>query len=107
MSAPALLLTVSWSLAIALVGAGILGAFVAANIAKRLAGLLVALIGAIAALATIGAPDALLIGAVVVGFAQTALGAAILVRAQEEYGDTESTDIDSADLADEPAEPRR
>ena len=55
----------------------------------------------------IGAPDALIVGAVVVGFAQTALGAAILVRVQEEYGDTESGDIDAADLGSEPAEPRQ
>ncbi len=107
MNAAALLPAIGWSLAIVLVAAGIVAAFAAANIAKRLAGLVVALIGAIVALAAVGAPDALIVGAVVVGFAQTGLGAAILVRVQEEYGDTESGDIDAADFGSEPAEPRQ
>ncbi len=89
------------ALAVALVMIGAVTAWTGANNAKRLAGLLVALIGAALTLGAIGAPPAFLVGAMVIAFATFAVGLAVLVRLQEAYGGVESTEIDAADrLAD-------
>lgn len=83
---------------------GIATTWLAANGAKRLAGLAVSGMGAVAALAALRAPDAALIAGLAAGFAQLALGAALLVRLQEGYGATDAPEIDAADIQDEPPE---
>jgi hypothetical protein len=84
---------------------GALVAWLAANGVKKLAGVLIASFGALAALAALAAPrEALAAGAVVL-VAEAILGAVLLVRLQEAYGGVETPAIDAADDADEPAEP--
>lgn len=81
------------------------GAFLAwtnANAMKRVAGVFVAQIGAIIAIAVLGAPSQLFICGVAVAFGQLTIGAALLVRLQEAYGAQEIPAIDMADAGDEP-----
>ncbi|MBL8545605.1 MAG: hypothetical protein JNL81_04030 [Hyphomonadaceae bacterium] len=87
--------------ACALVVIGVASALVLTNAVKRLAGLVIAGIGALAALAVLGAPAGALTAGVAVLFAQVALGAAIVVRLQESYGSVASSEIDGADLEDD------
>lgn len=90
--------------ALALVMIGAVTAWAGANAAKRLAGLVMALIGAVLALGALGAPPALLVAGVVLAFAHLALGQALLVRLQESYRGVETTEIDAADRNAEVAE---
>lgn len=91
--------------AVVLLLAGAASAWTSANALKRLGGLVVAALGAIVALAALGAPQALLIAAAAALFAQIAVGAALLVRLQEDYGGVEIPEIDFADAQSEPPEP--
>lgn len=84
---------------------GAVAALGSANALKRVAGIIVAQIGALIALASLGAPTLLLGAGALVCFAQVALGAALIVRLQEGYGETEMRGVDVADAASEPAEP--
>lgn len=95
-------LALAAAMALTLIGA--VTAWLAANAAKRLAGLVFALIGAVLALGVLGAPAALLAGGVALAFAHLALGLALLVRQQESYGGVEATEIDTADRKAEAAE---
>lgn len=81
------------------IGSG--AALMLSNAAKRLAGLVIAGFGALAALAALGAPGGAIVAGVVVMFAQIALGAAIVVRLQESYGGVAASDIDAADANDD------
>ncbi len=90
------------AMALTLIGAA--AAWLAANAAKRLAGLAFALIGAVLALGVLGAPAALLAGGVALAFAHFGLGLALVVRQQETYGAIETTEIDAADRKAEAAE---
>lgn len=90
--------------AMALVMIGAVMAWAGANAAKRLAGLIAALIGAVLALGALGAPPALLIAGVALAFVHLAFGQALLVRLQESYGAVETTEIDAADRKAEIAE---
>lgn len=101
----ALLMRVLVIAAVALISAGAVAAFASTNVAKRLAGLIVALLGALVGLAALGAPGQMLSAGVAVAFAQIALGSALLVRLHESYGETETPEIDAADARDEPSEP--
>lgn len=98
------------AVAVALAGAfALAGAVVmllAANVAKKLAGFGVALLGALAALAVLQAPGALLAAAVAVGFGYISLGGGLVVRLQEGYHSVETPEINRADQGDEPAERR-
>lgn len=87
--------------ACALIVVGAAAALVLTNAIKRLAGLLIAGFGALAALAALGAPGGALVAGVAVLFAQTALGAAIVARLQESYGSVTATDVDAADAEDD------
>lgn len=100
-AANALLEPVLAASAVALLVVGATGALVLGNVIKRLVALLIAGFGALAALAALGAPNGALLAGVVVLFAQTALGAAIAVRLQEEYGTIEAPDVDAADRDDD------
>ena len=84
---------------LALAGAAV--AWSSPNLTKRLVAICVSVIGAIVALAVLGAPQALLAAAAATGFAYAALGAALSVRAQESYDGVEAPDLDAADAADE------
>lgn len=79
-------------------------ALISPNVMKRLVGIAVAQIGAMIALAALGAASHTLVAAGAIAFAQIAAGVAILVRLQEAYGETEVIEIDAADAADEPTE---
>lgn len=91
--------------ALVLVSMGAVAVLGSANALKRVAGMVVAQIGALIALAALGAPQALLSVGALVAFAQTALGVALVVRLQEGYGEVEMHGIDAADAASEPTEP--
>ena len=91
--------------AAALLMIGAVTALSSNNVAKRLAGLLIASIGAVLGLAGLGAPEAALIAGLAAVFAQILVGVALLVRLQEAYGVTEFAEIDAADAESEPAEP--
>ncbi len=81
------------------IGSG--AALMLTNAAKRLAGLVIAGFGALAALAAFGAPGGALVTGVAVLFAQIALGAAIVVRLHESYGSVAAPEIDAADATDD------
>jgi multisubunit Na+/H+ antiporter MnhC subunit len=102
MNAIQLIAALCWALAITVAIAGLAYALAADNLVKRLVGLASAMLACIAALALRGAPQGLLIAAAVAGFAQVALGTALLVRIQEDYGEIESRDLDNADRSTEP-----
>jgi hypothetical protein len=102
--APVWILALLLACAVVLLMIGAVTAWAGANAAKRLAGVVVALIGAVLGLGALGAPPALLIAGGALGFAHLALGLALLVRLQESYGGVESTEIDAADRAADAAE---
>lgn len=93
------------ALAAALVMAGAATAWTSPNVVKRLAGVMIALLGAIMGLAALGAPNGVLVGGVAAAFGYVAVGAALSVRLQEAYGAVETPEIDAADEEDEPREP--
>lgn len=98
---PASLEPVLAAAAVALVMIGAAGALLLANVIKRMAALLIAGFGALAALAALGAPSGALLAGVAVMFVQTVLGAAIAVRLQESYAAVEAPEVDAADAQDE------
>jgi hypothetical protein len=89
----------------ALLVAGAGTALSAANVAKRVVGIVVAFIGAALALASLGAPEPALVGAIALAFGYCVIGVSLLVRLQEGYGASETPEFDSADAATEPTEP--
>ena len=89
------------AIAVALLLCGAFAAWAATNAIKRLAAVTIALVAAIMAGAALSAPDVLLIGVAGVAFAYLVVGAALVVRAQEEYGVVETSEIDSADARDD------
>lgn len=92
--------------AIVLTLVGIVAAWTSANVVKRVAGLLVAMLGALVGAVALGAPSSVLMIGAAIAFAQMAVGAVLIVRLQEGYGAVEAADLDSADGADEPPEPK-
>lgn len=93
-------------IALAFVLLGVSAALAASNALTRLAGVGIALLGAVCAMAALGAPQAAQIVAAAAALAYMLVGAAIVVLVQESYGSIESTALDSADAASEPPEPR-
>lgn len=91
--------------AVALLVVGAVAAWTSANVAKRVAAIALAHIGAVVALAVLGAPGPALIAGVGAAFAQLTLGVALIVRLQESYGAIEAPEIDAADASSEPTEP--
>lgn len=100
----------TWAEAIALAAAAalVMGAAAAAwsapSVAKRIAAVLAAQLGAMLALGATGAVNGVLVAAVAVAFAYLSTGVSILVRLQEAYGAAETPEIDVADDRDEPPE---
>lgn len=76
------------------------------NMSRRLIALFVAMVGAILAASGLHAGGGVLIVAVGVTAAYSAIGVALLVRSQEAYQSIEVDELDAADLSDEPLEPR-
>lgn len=85
-----------------LIIAGAAAALLSPNTIKRLAGVTIAGLGSVAALAALGAPEFALTSGVAVLFAQLTVGVAIAVRLQESYGSIEAPEIDAADEQSEP-----
>ena len=95
--------------AVALLMIGAATALTSPNAIKRLAGLSIAMLGGLAALAALGAPQGAIVAGAAVLLAQLALGVAIVVRLHESYGGIETPDLDQqllqarADLASQEA----
>lgn len=104
MTQEALTLRLLVAVAVALVAFGAVAAWVSGNAIKRLAGVSVAMAGAMLGAAALGAPSALLGGAAALVFAMLAAGVALVVRVQEGYGAIEAPELDQADAQDEAAE---
>jgi len=94
------------AIAAALLAAGVASGWRAQNAVKRIASLMVGLVGAFVSLAVLGAPASALIATVATALAYVIIGAGLVVRLQEAYGVVEAAEIDAADDRDEPAEPR-
>lgn len=90
---------------VALLMIGAVTAWTSTNVVKRLAGLMIALIGAVLAMAVLGAPGIALIAGVTAALASLLIGLALLVRLQESYGGVETPEFDIADEQSEPIEP--
>lgn len=93
------------AVAIALLLVGVVTAWTSTNIAKRMAGVGVATMAALLALAVLRAPTGLVIAGAGLLFAQILVGAGLLVRLQEAYGGLETPEVDVADGQSEPTEP--
>lgn len=93
------------AVALALSLSGVFVSWTASNAVKRVGALVIAMLGAVMAAAAVGASDKLLIAAVAIAFAQLPIGAALVVRLQESYGEVETDAIDAADARDDAAGP--
>lgn len=94
---PALLAKVAIAASMALVVLSVVTLLTASNAGKRLAGAATVMLAAALAVAALRAPQIFVSAAVAVALAYAALGALILVRLQEAYGDTELPAIDAVD----------
>lgn len=83
---------------------GALAATVSSNPLKRVAGVALALSGAVSALAALHVGEAALLAGAGAAFALSALGVALAVRLQEAYGGGDAAEFDAADQAVEPVE---
>jgi hypothetical protein len=88
--------------AVALLVLGAAAASLSDNGLKRLIGLVIAWLGAVAAAAALSASQQLIVAGAAILFAQLAFGVALVIRLQETYGSIEAGDIDAADADDEP-----
>lgn len=93
------LTTLALSLLLALAGAVV--AWTSANAVRRVAGGVLAFMGALAVLATLEAPAAALTAALAVAAAFLLVGAALTVRLQEAYASTDAGEVDAADAGDD------
>jgi hypothetical protein len=90
---------------IVLLMCGVALGWASVSVAKRVVGVIVALLGAIVGLAALGAPQAMMIAGAAALFAYVTMGVGLLARLQEAYGATDVADIDRGDADAEPAEP--
>jgi hypothetical protein len=91
--------------AFALLMIGAVAAWTAPNAMKRVAGVIIALIAAIVAMAAFQAPPSWLVAGVAIALAYCVVGTTVVVRLQEAYGAAEAGAIDAADDEGEPTEP--
>lgn len=105
MAAEVLALRLEVALSVALLAVGAVMALSSANVVKRVAGLLIAHLAALMALASLKLGGVVLMAALGVALAVLLLGVALLVRLQEAYGAVETLDLDTADSQSEPLEP--
>jgi hypothetical protein len=84
---------------------GAVAAWTAPNAMKRVAGVIIALVGAIVAMAALQAPPSWLIAGVAVAVGYCVVGTTVVVRLQEAYGAAEASALDAADDENEPPEP--
>lgn len=94
---PALLLRAMVAAAVMVMVLGMLALLTSANAGKRLAGAATAMLGAVLALAALRAPSIFISAAAAVALVYAALGALVLIRLQESYGDTELPAVDAVD----------
>jgi hypothetical protein len=76
---------------------GAICAFASAHLVKRLLGVFMMGVGALIVLAALGASLGLALGVAAALAAWTMLGAAILIRLQEDYGGLEAADVETAE----------
>lgn len=88
--------------AVALLMIGATTALVSPNAIKRLVGLSIAMLGALAALAALRGSEGAIVAGAAVLMAQLMVGVAITIRLHESYGGIETPDIDAADAEGEP-----
>ncbi|MET0181293.1 MAG: hypothetical protein ABW199_00245, partial [Caulobacterales bacterium] len=91
-------------MALAVIAFGGSVAFTSANAAKRLIGVVVAQSGAALGAIALGLPPAAAIAMLAAMLATLAIGAAISVRMQEDYGAIETPDVNAADRDSEIAD---
>lgn len=91
--------------AFALLLMGAVAAWTAPNAMKRVAGVIIALVGAVIAMAALQAPPSWLIAAAAIALAYCVVGTTVVVRLQEAYGAAEAGAIDATDDQGEPPEP--
>jgi len=95
-------LLICLALAVALVAGGAVAAFASGNALKKTAATMASLVGAVLALALLGAPGGALVAGAAIALAYCVVGVAVAVRLQEAYGGIETSDLDAADDQDEP-----
>jgi hypothetical protein len=105
MAAELLAIRLELALSVALLAVGAVMALSSANVAKRVAGLLIAHLAVLVALAALKVGGAVLMAGLGVCLAVLLLGVALLVRLQEAYGAVETLELDAADTQSEPLEP--
>ena len=80
---------------------GVVMGLASSNTAKRVAGVALAMIGAMLVLVGVGAPEDIVVAGAILAFAYVAIGAGLLVRLHEAYGATDVGDIDQEDAKGE------
>lgn len=90
--------------AVVLLVAGVLAAWTSANLMHRLAGVFMGMLGALIALAVLGAPGWIVAAGGAVALAQLIIGGAITVRLHEAYASSEISDADKAEAEVERAQ---
>ena len=90
--------------AFALLLMGAIAAWTAPNAMKRVAGVIVALIGASIAMAALQAPPSWLVAGAAIALAYCVVGTTVVVRLQEAYGAAEASALNAADDEGEPPE---
>jgi hypothetical protein len=102
---PLVLAHLALAAGIVLLTCGVALGWASVSVAKRLIGVIIALLGGIVGLAAIGAPQPMMIAGAATLFAYVTVGVSVLARLQEAYGATDVGDIDRSDAETEPAEP--
>lgn len=105
MAAEVFAIRLELALSVALLALGAVMALSSANVAKRVAGLLLAHLAVLMALAALKLGGSVLMAGLGAALAALLLGVALLVRLQEAYGAVETLDMDVADSQSEPLEP--
>jgi hypothetical protein len=103
MGAEAFVLRAELGLCFAVLMLGAVVALASANLVKRVAGVLIAGIGAVLAASVLTGGTLLIIGVAAMG-ATLMMGCALIVRLQERYGGVEGAEQDAADADAEPRE---